>query len=305
MRDLVPYIDWTPFFHTWELRGSYPKIFEDKFVGVEAQKLFADAQILLQQIIDEKLLTAKAVFGFWPANSVGDDIVLNTAGNGTAPLSFGEGRGEDVEGWGEGKITIHTLRQQAEKAKDEPYYALSDFIAPKTTGIQDYFGGFAVTTGIGCDEMVAKFEADYDDYNSIMAKALADRLAEAFAEKLHELVRKEYWGYAKTEILTSEDLIKEKYQGIRPAPGYPACPDHTEKETLFNLLNAEAEIGLQLTESFAMYPTAAVSGFYMAHPQAKYFGLGKINKDQVEDYAERKGMDLETAERWLGPNLGY
>ncbi len=289
--DLVPYIDWSPFFHTWELRGTYPKIFEDKYVGIEAQKLFADAQILLQEIVDKKLLTAKAVFGFWPANSVGDDIVLSPA------LSKGEGVGKE--------IIIHTLRQQAEKAKDEPYYALADFIAPKSTGIQDYFGGFAVTTGIGCDEMVAKFEADHDDYNSIMAKALADRLAEAFAEKLHELVRKDYWGYATNEILDSEDLIKEKYQGIRPAPGYPACPDHTEKETLFKLLNAEAEIGLKLTESFAMYPTAAVSGFYMAHPQAKYFGLGKIDKDQVVDYANRKGMDVETAERWLGPNLGY
>jgi len=304
LEDLVPYIDWSPFFHTWELRGTYPKIFEDKFVGIEAQKLFADAQILLQQIVDEKLLTAKAVFGFWPANAIGDDIVLSV------PLSFGEGRGEEKgqgdeeEGVGE-QVVIHTLRQQAEKAKDEPYYALADFIAPKSTGLQDYFGGFAVTTGIGCDEMVAKFEADHDDYNSIMAKALADRLAEAFAEKLHELVRKEYWGYATNEILNSDELIKEKYQGIRPAPGYPACPDHTEKETLFKLLNAQAEIGLMLTESFAMYPTAAVSGFYMAHPQSRYFGLGKIDKDQVVDYAARKGMDIETAERWLGPNLGY
>lgn len=294
LEDLVPYIDWSPFFHTWELRGTYPKIFEDKFVGIEAQKLFADAQVLLQDIIDKKLLTAKAVLGFWPANSVGDDITLT--------LPFPESQGKEA---GVGEVVIHTLRQQAEKAKNEPYLALSDFIAPKTSGIQDYFGGFAVTTGIGCDEMVAKFEADHDDYNSIMAKALADRLAEAFAEKLHELVRKEYWGYATNEILSGNDLIKEKYQGIRPAPGYPACPDHTEKETLFKLLNAEENIGLKLTESFAMYPTAAVSGFYMAHPQAKYFGLGKINKDQVVDYATRKGMELETAERWLGPNLGY
>ncbi|MBU2047218.1 MAG: B12-binding domain-containing protein, partial [Bacteroidetes bacterium] len=286
LEELVPYIDWTPFFHTWELRGSYPKIFEDKFVGDEAKKLYDDAQELLKRIVEEKLFTAKAVFGFWPANSVGDDI----------SLSLGEGQGE---------ATIHTLRQQAEKAKDEPYYALSDFIAPKETGIQDYFGGFAVTTGHGCDELVAQFEADYDDYNSIMAKALADRLAEAFAEKLHELVRKEYWGYAKDENLDSESLIKEKYQGIRPAPGYPACPDHTEKGTLWELLDAETQIGLKLTESFAMYPTAAVSGFYFAHPEARYFGLGKIDKDQVADYAKRKGMDLETAERWLSPNLGY
>jgi 5-methyltetrahydrofolate--homocysteine methyltransferase len=202
-------------------------------------------------------------------------------------------------------VTIHTLRQQAEKGKGEPYYALSDFIAPKETGIKDYFGGFAVTTGHGCDELAAEFERDYDDYNSIMTKALADRLAEAFAEKLHEMVRKDYWGYANEEELDKESLIKEKYQGIRPAPGYPACPDHTEKGTLWELLDAETKIGLKITESFAMYPTAAVSGFYFAHPEARYFGLGKINKDQVEDYAVRKGMDLETAERWLSPNLGY
>ncbi len=194
---------------------------------------------------------------------------------------------------------------RAEKVEGEPYYALSDFVAPKETGIPDYFGGFAVTTGIGCDELVAEFERDHDDYNSIMAKALADRLAEAFAEKMHELVRKEYWGYAKDENLTNEELIKEEYAGIRPAPGYPACPDHTEKATLFELLDAEQKIGLKLTESFAMYPTAAVSGFYFAHPQSRYFGLGKISKDQVEDYAVRKNMSLEETERWLGPNLAY
>ncbi|MFC5283674.1 methionine synthase [Pedobacter alpinus] len=286
LEELVPYIDWTPFFHTWELRGSYPKIFDDKFVGDEAKKLFDDAQQLLKRIVDEKLFTAKAVFGFWPANAVGDDI----------SLYLGEGRGE---------ATIHTLRQQAEKAKGEPYYALSDFIVPKETGIQDYFGGFAVTTGHGCDELVAEFEKNYDDYNSIMTKALADRLAEAFAEKLHEMVRKDYWGYDKEETLGNEDLIKEKYVGIRPAPGYPACPDHTEKGTLWQLLKADTEIGLQITESFAMYPTAAVSGFYFANPESRYFGLGKINKDQIEDYALRKEMDIETVERWMGPNLGY
>jgi len=286
LEELVPYIDWTPFFHTWELRGSYPKIFDDKFVGVEAKKLFDDAQRLLKRIVDEKLLKAKAVFGFWPANTVGhDDIELKLDEQTTTK--------------------IHTLRQQVEKPKGEPYYALSDFIAPKETGIEDYFGGFAVTTGIGCDELVAEFEADYDDYNSIMTKALADRLAEAFAERLHELVRKDYWPYAKEEALSNEELIKEKYQGIRPAPGYPACPDHTEKATLFNILDAEKATGIFLTESFAMYPTAAVSGFYFSHPESRYFGLGKINKDQVEDYSARKGMDLETAERWLSPNLGY
>lgn len=288
LEELVPYIDWTPFFHTWELRGSYPRIFDDATVGSEAKKLFDDAQALLNKIIKEKILIARGVIGFWPANSVGDDIVLEVEGAGDPQL-----------------VTIHTLRQQAEKAKNEPYYALSDFIAPRSTGIKDHFGGFAVTCGIGLDKLVAEFEKGYDDYNSIMAKALADRLAEAFAEKMHELVRKEYWAYAKDETLDNEDLIKEKYSGIRPAPGYPACPDHTEKRTLFNLLNAEKNTGLTLTDNFAMYPTAAVSGFYFAHPQSRYFGLGKISKDQVEDYAKRKNMSVDEAERWLSPNLGY
>jgi 5-methyltetrahydrofolate--homocysteine methyltransferase len=284
LEELVPYIDWTPFFQTWELRGSYPRILEDKVVGDEARKLFADAKALLKRIVDEKLLTAKAVIGFWPAHTVGDDIVL------------------DVEGK---EVVIHTLRQQAEKTAGNPYYALSDFIAAEETGVPDYFGGFALTTGIGCDELVAEFEANYDDYNSIMAKALADRLAEAFAERMHELVRKDYWGYAKEEHLSNEDLIKEEYEGIRPAPGYPACPEHTEKGTLFQLLDAENKIGLHLTESYAMHPTAAVSGFYFAHPQAKYFGLGKITKDQIEDYAVRKAMTIDEVERWLSPNLAY
>jgi 5-methyltetrahydrofolate--homocysteine methyltransferase len=284
LEELLPYIDWTPFFHTWELRGSYPKIFDDKVIGDEAKKLFEDAQVLLNKIVEEKLLTAKAVIGFWPANTVGDDIKLKADGQ---------------------TVTIHTLRQQAEKVAGDPYYALSDFIAPQDSGKADYFGGFALTAGIGCDEMVAEFELNHDDYNSIMAKALADRLAEAFAEKLHQLVRTEYWGYAADENLSNQDLIKEQYAGIRPAPGYPACPDHTEKETLFNLLDVEDRIGLKLTESFAMYPTAAVSGFYFAHPQSRYFGLGKISKDQVEEYAERKEMSLEDTERWLGPNLAY
>ncbi|MES2828230.1 MAG: methionine synthase [Bacteroidota bacterium] len=284
LEELVPYIDWTPFFQTWELRGSYPRILEDKVVGDEAKKLFADAKALLKRIVDEKLLIAKAVIGFWPAKAVGDDIVLTV---------------DDKE------VVIHTLRQQAEKVAGQPYYALSDFIAPAETGIPDYFGGFALTTGIGCDELVAEFEANYDDYNSIMAKALADRLAEAFAEKMHELVRKEYWGYAKDEHLSNEDLIKEEYEGIRPAPGYPACPEHTEKGTLFNLLDAEAKIGLHLTESYAMHPTAAVSGFYFAHPDSRYFGLGKITKDQIDDYAIRKDLSVEEVERWLSPNLAY
>jgi len=286
--ELVPYIDWTPFFHTWELRGSYPKIFNDEYVGTEAKKLFDDAQALLKNIVEQKKLQANAVIGFWPANSVGDDIELYTDDNRTQVLT-----------------TIHTLRQQTEKMKGEPYYALSDFIAPKESGIPDYWGGFAVTAGIGCDEMVAEFLKDHDDYNSIMTKALADRLAEAFAEKMHELVRKEYWGYAKDEHLDNNELIKESYRGIRPAPGYPACPEHTEKITLFNLLQAEENAKMELTDSLAMTPAASVSGFYFAHPQSRYFGLGKIGKDQVEDYARRKGMSFEEAERWLGSNLNY
>ncbi|WP_342646466.1 methionine synthase [Mucilaginibacter sp. CSA2-8R] len=288
LKELVPYIDWTPFFHTWELRGSYPKIFDDKNVGIEAKKLFDDAQQMLQKVIDQNLLQASGVIGFWPANSVGDDIELYSDESRTQL-----------------RTRIHTLRQQAEKAAGEPYYALSDFIAPKKSGIPDYFGGFAVTTGIGCDELVAQYDADHDDYNSIMIKAIADRLAEAFAEKMHELVRRNYWGYAQDEELTNQQLIKEEYQGIRPAPGYPACPEHTEKVTLFDLLKATDNAHIHLTESMAMLPTAAVSGFYFAHPQSRYFGLGKIGKDQVEDYAKRKNMSVETAERWLGPNLNY
>ncbi|MDQ0641688.1 5-methyltetrahydrofolate--homocysteine methyltransferase [Pedobacter sp. W3I1] len=303
LEELVPYIDWTPFFHTWELRGSYPKIFDDKNVGDEAKKLFDDAQTLLKRILDEKLLTARAVIGFWPANAVGDDIVLEVQSPESKVRSQPSDSGLRTED--SRLVTIHTLRQQAEKVDGQPYYALSDFIAPKESGIQDYFGGFAVTAGIGIDELVKEFESNYDDYNSIMAKALADRLAEAFAERLHERVRKEYWGYAQDENLSNQELIKEEYAGIRPAPGYPACPEHTEKGTLFQLLDAENKIGLHLTESYAMYPTAAVSGFYFAHPDSRYFGLGKITKDQIEDYAIRKNMPVEEVERWLSPNLAY
>ncbi|MGE6218701.1 methionine synthase [Nubsella zeaxanthinifaciens] len=314
LAELLPYIDWTPFFHTWELKGSYPRIFEDKNVGAEATKLFDDAQALLKRIVDEKLLKAKAVFGFWPAQAIGDDIYLEAH-----PQPLPKGRESELrnellaeqvqnsspQGRSGGAVVIHTLRQQAEKVDGQPYYALSDFIAPATSGKQDYFGGFALTAGIGCDELVAEYEKNHDDYNSIMVKALADRLAEAFAEKLHELVRKEYWGYAKDEHLSNDELIKEQYAGIRPAPGYPACPEHTEKGTLFALLQAEEKIGLKLTESYAMYPTAAVSGFYFSHPESKYFGLGKITKEQVEDYALRKDLSVEEVERWLAPNLAY
>ncbi len=277
-------IDWTPFFSTWELSGKYPAILTDKIVGVEATKLFHDASKLLDEVIANKLLQARAVFGIYEANSQGDDVVIQTP---------------------TGEQTFHFLRQQNEKAADQPYLCLADFVAPKELGKPDHMGFFAVTTGIGIEPLIEKYEKDHDDYNSIMIKAIADRLAEAFAEKLHELVRTEYWGFAKGEQLTDEEIIREKYQSIRPAPGYPACPDHTEKRKLFNLLNAEQETGITLTESYAMYPTAAVSGFYFAHPDSKYFAVGKISKDQVIDYANRKGESPEYIEKWLAPNLGY
>jgi 5-methyltetrahydrofolate--homocysteine methyltransferase len=291
LEDLRSYIDWTPFFATWELAGRYPKILDDAIIGSEAKKLFDDANKMLDEVISKKLLTAKAVVGFWQANSVSDDVVVSS-------------RETNVSSSGV-ENTFHFLRQQSEKADGQHYNCLADFVAPKETGVSDYMGGFAVTAGKGIESLVEAYEKDHDDYHSIMIKAIADRLAEAFAERMHELVRKEYWGYASNENLSSEDLIKEEYQGIRPAPGYPACPDHTEKRTLFNLLDAENKIGLHLTENFAMYPAAAVSGFYFAHPQSKYFGLGKIAKDQVEEYAKRKGESVEWVEKWLAPNLGY
>jgi len=288
LEELEAYIDWTPFFHTWELHGSYPRILTDKVVGVEATKLYEEAQSMLRKLIDGKLLQANGVIGIWPANSVEDDIEIYTDESRTTLLT-----------------RIHTLRQQAEKVKGEPHYALADFVAPKESGKADYWGGFAVTTGLGSDALVQEYEKNHDDYNAIMVKALADRLAEAFAEKMHELVRKNYWAYDPDESFSNEELIKEKYTGIRPAPGYPACPDHTEKRTLFDLLNAEESTGIVLTESYAMFPTAAVSGFYFSHPHSRYFGLGRIAKDQVEDYAVRKGLSLEETERWLAPNLSY
>ena len=287
LEQLVPRIDWTPFFQTWELAGSYPKILEDPVVGEAARNLWEDAQAMLRRIVDERWLTARAVVGFHRANSDGaEDILLRDAAG--APLA-----------------TVHTLRQQMVKPDGRPNYALADFVAPVETGLTDWLGSFVVTTGIGLDRKVAEFEAANDDYSSIMVKALADRLAEAFAEKLHERVRRELWGYAPTEHLDNQAIIREQYQGIRPAPGYPACPDHTEKRTLFDLLDAERNVGVHLTESFAMLPASAVSGFYFWHPQAQYFGVGKIERDQVEDYARRKGMDLATTERWLAPILNY
>ncbi|MBK9332171.1 MAG: methionine synthase [Ignavibacteria bacterium] len=288
IEEISEYIDWTPFFRTWEIAGKYPEILEDKVVGEHAANLFLDAKNLLNDIIKEKRLKAKAVFGIWPANSAGDDIEIYSD----------ESRSEVIK-------VLHTLRQQNEKSEGQPNFALSDFIAPKETGLTDYIGGFAVTTGIGIEKWIEKYQNDQDDYNKIMMQALSDRLAEAFAELLHKRVRTEFWGYDKSENLNYEELILEKYRGIRPAPGYPACPDHTEKWLLFELLDAEKNTGIKLTESLAMYPASSVSGMYFAHPESKYFGLGKVNKDQAEDYAKRKGMTMEETERWLSPVLSY
>jgi 5-methyltetrahydrofolate--homocysteine methyltransferase len=289
LAEISPYIDWTPFFQTWELSGRYPKILQDEIIGDAARNLFHDAQAMLKRIIDEKWLSANAVFGLFPANSVNsDDIEIYTD----------ESRSRVAMTW-------HNLRQQMVKPEDKPNLSLGDFIAPKESGVADYIGAFAVTTGIGIDERVAEFESKHDDYNSIMLKALADRLAEAFAELLHARVRREFWGYAADEQISTEDLIDEKYRGIRPAPGYPACPDHTEKRALFELLDAPNKAGITLTESFAMLPTAAVSGFYFSHPQSQYFATAKADKDQIEDYAQRKGLSLEETERWLAPALNY
>jgi 5-methyltetrahydrofolate--homocysteine methyltransferase len=291
---IAEYIDWTPFFQAWELAGRYPKILQDEVVGEEARKLFVDAQAMLKKIIQEKWLTANAVFCLFPANSV----------------SVNGGAGDDIEIYTDESrkkvaMTWHNLRQQTKKPADIPNYCLADYIAPKESGVADYIGAFAVTTGIGIDARVAEFEQQNDDYNAIMLKALADRLAEAFAELLHARVRREFWGYAADEALDNDALIAEKYRGIRPAPGYPACPEHSEKGPLFELLQAPLNAGITITESFAMLPTAAVSGFYFSHPNAQYFATGKINKDQVEDYAKRKGWTLEQAERWLAPVLSY
>jgi 5-methyltetrahydrofolate--homocysteine methyltransferase len=290
---LAEYIDWTPFFIAWDLAGKYPRILTDEIVGEAATALFDDAQAMLKKLIDEKLIKARAVFGFWPANQVQDD---------------------DLEVYGdsgETLATLHHLRQQTIKPNGKPNFSLADFVAPKDTGVTDYIGGFITTAGIGAEELAKSYEAKGDDYSAIMIKALADRLAEACAEWLHEQVRKEHWGYASDEQLSNEELIKERYKGIRPAPGYPACPDHTEKATLFALLDPEAQFnqagrsGVFLTEHYAMFPAAAVSGWYFAHPEAQYFAVGKIDKDQVESYTQRKGQDLAVTERWLAPNLGY
>ena len=286
--ELAKYIDWTPFFQTWELHGKYPAILKDKVVGKQATQLFEDAQKMLKELIAGRKLTANGVIGLFAANSIGDDVEV-----------YKDETRQQVA------AVIHTLRQQDEKPPGKPNRALADFVAPKETGIKDYVGGFTVTAGIGADELAKKYNAAHDDYKAIMVKALADRLAEAFAERLHERVRREFWGYATDEHFDNENLIKEDYRGIRPAPGYPACPDHTEKPTLFALIDATRKTKVQLTESNAMWPAAAVSGFYFAHPESTYFAVGQLGKDQVEDYARRKGTDVATAERWLAPNLGY
>jgi 5-methyltetrahydrofolate--homocysteine methyltransferase len=284
---LRDFIDWSPFFHTWELKGIYPRIFEHPDYGEQARQIFTEANALLDAIIEKKLITARGVYGFFPANAVGDDVELYTDGT----------RGGVLE-------RFHFLRQQANREGSEPCRSLADFIAPRETGLSDYIGAFAVTSGIGLKELCDGFRAKHDDYNAIMAEAVADRLAEAFAECLHKRVRCE-WGYGCGEGLSNADLIQEKYRGIRPAPGYPACPDHTEKGPLWQLLNVQANTGMMITESFAMWPGSSVSGLYFAHPESRYFALGKIGPDQVEDYAERKGMTVVEVERWLGPNLNY
>lgn len=287
LKNLVPLIDWTPFFHAWELKGVYPRILQDPVVGPRAQELFDDARKLLEEIVDGNLLTARAVAGFFPANSVGDDIELYTDEARTRPLA-----------------TFFTLRQQMQKPDGEPEYALADFIAPKETGLPDYLGAFAVTAGVGAAEQAARFEKAHDDYNAIMVKALADRLAEALAEWMHKQAR-DAWGYGREEKLSLEEVLKERYRGIRPAPGYPASPDHTEKATLFTLLDAQRATSIELTENFAMLPAASVCGLYFSHPQARYFAVGKISRDQVLDYQRRKGLELRAIERWLGPHLNY
>jgi len=284
--EIVPYIDWTPFFHVWELRGSYPRILKDPKYGETASELFDNAQAMLERIVRDGSLTANGVYGFFPAASTGDDIRVFVDDERTDELAL-----------------FHTLRQQTGR-KDRPRLALADYVAPVDAPCKDWIGAFAVTTGIGTDDLAAGYEADQDDYNAIMVKALADRLAEAFAEMLHLRVRRE-WGYEPAGEPAFDDLFHERYRGIRPAPGYPACPDHTEKLTIWRLLDAEAATGIRLTESYAMWPAASVSGLYFSHPESKYFSVGKIDRDQVASYAERKGLTVATVERWLGPNLGY
>jgi 5-methyltetrahydrofolate--homocysteine methyltransferase len=279
--ELVDLIDWGPFFNAWELAGKYPAILDDEVVGPQARELFDDAKAMLRQVVDEKWLRAKAVVGLWPAHGIGDDVAL------------------------EDGTVVHFLRQQADKPPERPNLCLADFVAPKDSGVRDWIGGFAVTAGHGIEPHLERFRADHDDYNAILLKALADRLAETLAERIHQRVRKELWGYAADESLDADALIAERYRGIRPAPGYPACPEHSEKATLFRLLDATANTGITLTDHFAMYPAAAVSGWYFSHPRSQYFVVGRVSKEQVADYAKRKGISLQEAERLLASNLDY
>ena len=280
----MPLIDWVPFFNAWELAGRYPAILTDEVVGEHATSLFNDAQAMLKRIVDEKWLTAKAVIGLFPAQSRGDDVDVETA---------------------DGNVTLHFLRQQVDKPVERPDFCLADFVAPLDSGKQDWIGAFACTAGIGIDERVARYEADHDDYNAILLKSLADRLAETLAERMHQRVRTEFWGYDSDESLSVEDIISEKYRGIRPAPGYPACPEHSEKGTLFQMLSATENAAMTLTDNFAMLPAASVSGWYFSHPKSQYFVVGRVSKEQAEDYAKRKGVTLAQAERMLAANLDY
>jgi 5-methyltetrahydrofolate--homocysteine methyltransferase len=288
IEELTRYIDWTPFFQAWELRGRFPDILTDPVVGVQASSLYDDARRMLRTIIRERWLVARGVIGLFPANAMDDDVQIYADEARTQPVT-----------------TLHFLRQQKDLPEGKPHGALADFIAPRQSGVHDYVGAFAVTAGLGIEAPLARFEAAHDDYSAILLKVLADRLAEAFAERLHERVRREFWGYAADEKLTNEQLIREEYRGIRPAPGYPSCPDHTEKAGLWELLDPEKNAGMTLTESYAMYPGAAVSGWYFSHPDSRYLIVGRVDRDQIEDYARRKGMPVTEAERWLAPNLGY
>jgi 5-methyltetrahydrofolate--homocysteine methyltransferase len=306
LAEIAEYIDWTPFFQSWQLAGKYPAILTDEIVGEHATQLYNDAQKMLQQIITEKWLEARAVIGIFPANSIGDDVEVKKASfkQGNSLNEDTNDRHNEPTSSKLPDVVLHHLRQQLKKADGLPNRCLADFVAPKTSGKTDYIGAFAVTTGIGIEKHVKQFEDNNDDYSAILLKALADRLAEAFTELMHKRVRKEFWGYANAENLDNDSLITEQYQGIRPAPGYPACPDHTEKRTLWQLLDVEKNTNIQLTENCAMYPTAAVSGWYFSHPQSTYFGVGQITPEQVEDLAQRKSMTVQEMTRWLQPILG-
>jgi 5-methyltetrahydrofolate--homocysteine methyltransferase len=303
--ELVEGIDWTPFFNTWELAGRYPAILDDEVVGSQARELYRDARVMLDRLLSERWLRGKAVFGIWPANSVGDDVELRVVAGSPLHGVAGLRHVPPADVLADRVQRLHFLRQQVDKPIERPDFSLADFIAPADSGRRDWIGAFAVTAGIGIEPHLARFQADHDDYNAILLKSLADRLAEGLAEHLHGRVRREFWGYAADEALSDEDVIAEKYRGIRPAPGYPACPDHSEKATLFRLLDAPRSAGIELTDNFAMYPASAVSGYYFSHPGSQYFVVGRLSKEQVVDYAHRRGVEVAQAERWLASNLDY